>query len=62
MARKSGKDPEMLYQRMRNPEYSVSNIPESRISDPESAVTSVYHIEDGGYVTHKYGWISSTYC
>jgi hypothetical protein len=52
----------MLYQRMRNPEYSVSNIPESRISDPESAVTSVYHIEDGGYVTHKYGWISSTYC
>jgi hypothetical protein len=53
--------PKMLYQRMRNPKSSVSKIPESQISDPESAVTNVYHAEDGGYITQKYEWIASTY-
>jgi len=54
----------MLCQRMRNPEYeySVSKIPELRISDPESAATCVYHSEDGGNVTQKYCSIISTYC
>jgi len=56
--------PKMLCQRMRNPEYeySVPKIPELWISDPESAATCVYHAEDGGNVTQKYGWIISTYC
>jgi len=64
MARNLERIPKMLYQKMRNPEYeySVSKIPELRISDPESAVTCVHHAEDGGNVAQKYGWIISTSC